>query len=87
MLMPQVVKEILIRCASTKEERQAQATDVEEGVADVSRDDERLRKALVSLCVNGYLEKSLLVDKFKKIASETCEEQQESFKYFKSLLV
>jgi hypothetical protein len=58
-----------------------------EKFVDVSQDDERLQKALVSLCVNGYLENSLLVDTFKKIASEIGEKQQESFEYFKSLLV
>ena len=68
LLMSQVVREVLIRCASTMEERQAHATDVEQG--GVSQDDvlasrvrvrqagtpdnERLQKALVSLC-RGYV--------------------------------
>jgi hypothetical protein len=83
-----VVKEILIRCASTIEERQAQATDVEEGVVGISEDDERLRETLVSMCLNGYMKRHYkLVDGFKKIASETCEEQGKSFEYFRSLLV
>jgi hypothetical protein len=85
--MPQVVKEILIRCASRIEERQAQATDVEEGVVGISEDDERLRKMLVSMCLNGYMKHYKLADEFKKIASETCEEQGKSFEYFKSILV
>jgi hypothetical protein len=78
----QVVKEIL-----TIEERQAPAIDVEEGGGSISQDDdERLRKALVSLCLNGYMEHNKLRPRFKKIASETCEEQGESFEYFESLL-
>lgn len=65
-VIPKVVREVLIRCASTMEERQAHATDVEQGGVSqdgvlASRvrqagtpDNERLQKALVSLC-RGYV--------------------------------
>ena len=95
--MLQVVKEILIRCASIGEERQAQGSDVENGGIlqgdvlesrtcqdDGYTDNERLRKALVSLCRDGYMKHYRLKPEFKKIASKICKEQGKSFK---SLLV
>ena len=98
--MLQVVKEILVRCASIGEERQAQDSDVENGGIlqgdvlesrtcqdDGYTDNERLRKALVSLCRDGYMKHYRLKPEFKKIASKICKEQGKSFKYFKSLLV
>jgi len=99
--MLQVVKEILVRCASIGEERQAQDSDVENGGIlqgdvlesrtcqdDGYTDNERLRKALVSLCRDGYMGMfSSFGLKFAEIASKVCEEQGKSFKYFKSLLV
>ncbi|CAL4897615.1 unnamed protein product [Urochloa decumbens] len=97
-VIPKVVKEILIRCAPTREERPAQATDVEKGVSEydvlegkISQDDyvgnEQLRKALVSLCRRGYMKNCRLKPKFKEIASKICKEEKKSFKYFKSLIV
>ncbi|CAL4897619.1 unnamed protein product [Urochloa decumbens] len=98
-MIPKVVKEILIRCASTREETQARASDVEEGVSEhdvlASRmcengntDNERLQKALVSLCRDGYMGKnSRLKPQFEKIASKICKEQGRSLKYLKSFLV
>jgi hypothetical protein len=92
--MWQVVKEILTRCASTREERQAQATDVEAG--DVSQDvpasrmcqdSQRLRRALTSLCRDGFMKSEDLKPKFKETASKICKEQGKSFKHFISLLV
>jgi len=99
LLMSQVVREVLIRCASTMEERQAHATDVEQGGVSqdgvlASRvrvrqagtpDNERLQKALVSLC-RGYVTNTSLRKKFEDIASEICEEQGKSIEYFQSLL-
>ena len=96
--MLQVVKEILVRCASIGEERQAQDSDVENGGIlqgdvlesrtcqdDGYTDNERLRKALVSLCRDGYMKQHYsLKPEFKKIASKICKEQGKSFK---SLLV
>ena len=95
--MLQVVKEILVRCASIGEERQAQYSDVENGGIlqgdvlesrtcqdDGYTDNERLRKALVSLCRDGYMKDYSLKPEFKKIASKICKEQGKSFK---SLLV
>ncbi|CAN6348579.1 unnamed protein product [Urochloa humidicola] len=90
-VIPKLVKEILIRCAPTREERPAQATDVEKGASEYvlegNMDNERLRKALVSLCRGGYMKGYGLHPEFKEIASEICKEQKKSFKYFKSLLV
>ncbi|KAF8762982.1 hypothetical protein HU200_008829 [Digitaria exilis] len=55
-VIPKVVKEILVRCASTGEQRQAQDPDVENGVLESSRDMEQLRKGLLRLCQDGYME-------------------------------
>lgn len=89
--MSQVVNEIL-GCASTGEEKQAQEPDVEKGVSedDVlerSKDKERFRKALVSLCQGGYMEHRAFRPKFEEIAVKVCEEQGKSFEDFKLLLV
>jgi len=99
-MIPKVVKEILVCCASIGEERQAQDSDVENGGIlqgdvlesrtcqdDGYTDNERLRKALVSLCRDGYMGNIWLRPEFKKIAAEICKQQGKSFKYFKSLLV
>ncbi|KAF8762985.1 hypothetical protein HU200_008832 [Digitaria exilis] len=88
-IIPKVVKEILVRCASTGEERQAAQDwpDVEKGVLESSRDMEQLRKVLVRLCRDGYMMRAGLSRKFKDIAVKICEEQGKSFEDFKSLLV
>jgi len=92
--MLQVVKEILVHSASTstREERQTQATNTgNDGVSqdgqDGYTDNQRLRKALVSLCKDGYMEDDSLGPKFKEIASKICRRQGKTFKYLKSLLV
>ena len=92
--MLQVVNEILILCASTREEGQAQAsTGVEKG--GVSQDilgqdgytdnERRLRKTLVSLYTVGYMRDFSLRPKFEEMASKICKEQGRSFEDFKSL--
>lgn len=74
--MCQVVEEILVRCMSTGEERQAQDPN-----------QERFRKALVSLCQGGYMKHRHLRPKFEETAAELCRRQGKSFEDFKSLLV
>ena len=98
----QVVEEILSHCAPTEDKREALATDVEKGFSeykflesrmlqdgymDKDKDKEQLRKALVSLCRNGYMEDYSLKPRFKEMASEICKKKGKSFEYFKSLLV
>lgn len=90
--MSQVVKEILVGCASTGEERQAQDPDLEKGISEAnvpesSMDKQRFRKALVSLYQAGYMKHCVLRPKFVEIAVRVCEEQGKSFEDFKELLV
>ncbi|RLN30009.1 hypothetical protein C2845_PM05G01550 [Panicum miliaceum] len=88
--IPKVVNEILILCAPTIEERQAQAsTDVvKDGVSHecyMDNERRRLRKALVSLYTIGYMRDVRLRPKFEETASKICKEQGRSFEDFESL--
>lgn len=90
LLMLQVVKELLVLSASTREERQSEGIDVENGGVlrddqdSYSKDNERLQKALVSLCKG--IKYSNLGNKLDEIASQICDDQGKSFQDFKSLL-
>lgn len=85
--MSQVVEEILARCASRREEKDDYLQS-NEMCPDGCRNNERLRKALVSLCQDALMDNLCrLRPKFERIASEICKKQGKSFKYFKSLLV